>query len=301
VGLAEALFDNHMAANILLLGAAYQAGAIPVSATAIEQAIRLNGVAVEMNTQAFRAGRLFVVDRGALEGIKRPRPGAVTAVSPVTDAARVLIDSCGATGELRRLLEVRVPELINYQSVAYAHTYLDEVAAVRTAELQAGLGETRLSEAVARYLFKLMAYKDEYEVARLHLRMNLAQALAEEFPGGVKVHYHLQPTFLRKLGVKNKIKVGKWLEALFRVLVAARRARGTVFDPFGYSQVRRTERTLIREYRLMIAGLLPGLVSGNAENAVKLATLPDLIRGYDAVKLRSVERYRNEVRAHGSD
>ena len=299
VGLAEALFDNHMAANILLLGVAYQAGAIPVSATAIEQAIRLNGVEIEMNTQAFRAGRLFVVDRGALADVKRPRPGAVTTASPLNDLALALIDASGARGELRRLLEVRVPELIGYQNAAYARTYVDEVARVRAAEQHALPGETRLSEAVARYLFKLMAYKDEYEVARLHLSMNLAQALAEEFPGGVKIHYHLQPAFLRKLGVKHKIKFGKWLDGFLRVLVAARRVRGTVFDPFGYTRLRRMERALIREYQLSIANLLPGLAPDNVERAVKLARLPDLIRGYESVKLRSVERFRNEVRALG--
>jgi indolepyruvate ferredoxin oxidoreductase len=298
VGLAEALFDNHMAANILLLGVAYQAGAIPVSATAIEQAIRLNGVAIEMNTQAFRAGRLFVVDRGALENIKRPRrPGAVTMFPPITREAQVLIDTSGATGELRRLLEVRVPELIDYQNAAYARAYVDEVTRVRAAEQRTMPEDTRLSEAVARYLFKLMAYKDEYEVARLHLNLDLAQALAEEAPGRAKVHYHLQPAFLRKLGVKNKIKVGRWLDFFYRVLVAARHVRGTVFDLFGYTRVRRTERALIREYQLLISGLLPGLAPDNYERAVKLATLPDLIRGYDAVKLRNVERFRNEVRA----
>jgi indolepyruvate ferredoxin oxidoreductase len=288
-----------MAANILLLGVAYQAGAIPVSAAAIEQAIRLNGVEIEMNTQAFRAGRLFVVDRAALADVQRPRPGAVTTASPLNDLALALIDASGARGELRRLLEVRVPELIGYQNAAYARAYVDEVKRVRAAEQLALPGETRLSEAVARYLFKLMAYKDEYEVARLHLSMNLAPALAEEFPGGVKIHYYLQPAFLRKLGVKNKLKFGKWLDGFLRVLVAARRVRGTVFDPFGYTRLRRMERALIREYRLLIAGILPGLATDNIERAVKLATLPDLIRGYDEVKLRSVERYRNKVRALG--
>jgi indolepyruvate ferredoxin oxidoreductase len=296
VGLAEALFDNHMAANILLLGVAYQAGVIPVRATAIEQAIRLNGVAIEMNTQAFRAGRLFVVDRSALEVDNRQRPGKHTPL-PVNDSALALVDTSGASGELRRLLEVRVQYLIDYQNLAYARTYVDEVERVRAAEQRALPGKTRLSEAVARNLFKLMAYKDEYEVARLHLNLDLAQALAGEFPGGVKVHYHLQPAILRKLGVKNKVRVGKWLDVFLRVLVAARHVRGSVFDPFRYTRVRRMERALISEYCSLIDKVLPGLATGNYERAVKLATLPDLIRGYDAVKLRSVERFRNEVRA----
>ena len=298
VGLAEALFDNHMAANILLLGMAHQAGAIPVSAPAIEQAIRLNGVSIEMNTQAFRAGRLFVVDRGAFAGVERPRLGAYATPLPVNDTARALIDAIDARGELRRLLEIRVPELIDYQNAAYARAYVEAVKRVRAAEQRALPGDTRLSEAVARYLFKLMAYKDEYEVARLHLKMDRA-ALAEEFPGGVKVHYHLQPAFLRRLGLNNKLKPGSWFDVFFRLLAAARRVRGSVFDPFGYTRVRRVERALIREYQLSIANILPGLAPDNIERAVKLANLPDLIRGYETVKLRNVERYRNEVRALG--
>jgi len=298
VGLAETLFDTHMAANILLLGAAYQAGAIPVSATAIEQAIRLNGVAVEMNTQAFRAGRLFVVEPGALPGVERPRLGASATPAPVSGAARELIDASGATGELRRLLEIRVPELIDYQNPATARAYVDAVARVRAAEQRATSGETRLSEAVARYLFKLMAYKDEYEVARLHLKMKRA-ALAQEFPGGVKIHYHLLPSFLRRLGIKNKLTLGSWFNIFFRLLVAARGVRGTLFDPFGHTRVRRVERALIREYNLLIAGILPGLAPDNYERAVKLASLPDLIRGYETIKLRNVERFRSEVRALG--
>jgi indolepyruvate ferredoxin oxidoreductase len=299
VGLAEALFDNHMAANILLLGAAYQAGAIPVSAAAIEQAIRLNGVSVEMNTQAFRAGRLFVVEPGALPGVERPGLGASATPAPVSGVARELIAAIGASGELRRLLEIRVPELIDYQDAATARAYVDAVSRVRVAEQRALPGETRLSEAVARYLFKLMAYKDEYEVARLHLKMDFAQALAEEFPGGVKIHYHLQPSFLRMLGINNKIKLGSWFSVFFRLLASARRLRGTLFDPFGYTKVRRVERALIREYQSLIAGTLPGLAPDNYERAIKLANLPDLIRGYETIKLRNVERFRNEVRALG--
>ena len=298
VGLSEALFDTHMAANILLLGAAYQAGAIPVSATAIEQAIRLNGVSVEMNIQAFRAGRLNVVDRDALERVTRPRPAPSAPPPAVSRAAQVLIDAAGASGELRRLLEIRVPELIDYQSTATARAYVDMVTRVCAAEQRAMPGETRLSEAVARYLFKLMAYKDEYEVARLHLKMNHA-ALAEGFPGRVKIHYHLQPHFLRSLGIKKKIKLGSGFNAVFRLLAGARRLRGSVIDPFGYTSVRRTERALIGEYTSLLAGILPGLASENYELAVKLANLPELIRGYAAIKLRSVERFRNEVRTLG--
>jgi indolepyruvate ferredoxin oxidoreductase len=160
VGLGEALFGDHMAANMIMLGAAYQAGAIPVRAAAIEEAIRINGVQAEMNTQAFRAGRLLVVDPGWVGTVERRRAGAVAARAELGPEARALVDSVGAAGELRRLLEVRVPELIAYQDGAYARSYVEFVGRVAAAERAAAPGETRLAEAVARYLYKLMAYKD---------------------------------------------------------------------------------------------------------------------------------------------
>src|SRR5262249_34833455 len=177
LALAETLFDDHMAANLIVLGAAYQAGAIPVSATAIEEAIALNGVSVQMNTQAFRAGRRVVVDPQWAVGLRAGRGGAVESAPALTDEARALVDAVGADGELRRLLEIRVPTLIAYQDARYAREFVEFVKSVVAAERVAVPGESRLSEAVARYLFKLMAYKDEYEVARLHLENDLAAQL----------------------------------------------------------------------------------------------------------------------------
>jgi indolepyruvate ferredoxin oxidoreductase len=297
--LAETLFDDHMAGNLILLGAAHQAGALPVSAAAIEGAIALNGVAVEMNTQAFRAGRLFVADPGWVKTLGRTRVGAVQLPATLGPQARALVDSAGASGELRRLLEIRVPELIDYQDAAYARRYVEFVRRVAQAEGTEVPGERRLSEAVARYLFKLMAYKDEYEVARLHLRNDPAAQLAEEYPDGVRVHYHLHPPMLRALGMQRKLRLGKWFDAGLRGLVALRRLRGTAFDPFGRAAMRRVERALVEEYRTLVDKALTDLSPESYERAVKLATLPDLIRGYEDVKLRSVERFRGEVRALG--
>ena len=298
--LAEALFDDHMAANLILLGAAYQAGAIPVSAAAIEEAIALNGVAVAMNTQAFRAGRLAVVDPAWAASVRPRRVGAVEPAPALTAEARALIDSVGATGELRRLLEVRVPELVAYQDLAYARRYVETVARVRAAEQAAVPGESRLSEAVARCLFKLMAYKDEYEVARLHLAQDWSAALADEFPDGVRVRYHLHPPVLRALGLRHKLTLpSAWTDRLFRLLVAMRRLRGTALDPFGRAHVRRVERALAAEYQALLDKALVGLGPETYERAVRLASLPDLIRGYEEVKLRSVERFRQEARALG--
>ncbi len=299
LGLAEALFGDHMAANMIVLGAAYQAGAVPVRAAAIEQAIALNGVAIELNTHAFRAGRLLVADPAWVKTVRRQRAGQVD-VAPTLDAeARALVDSVGAPGELRRLLEIRVPELVAYQDVRYAAQYAEFVRRVAIAEHAAVPGETRLSEAVARFLFKLMAYKDEYEVARLHLAPEMARSLAAGFPGPVRVRYHLHPPILRALGWKRKIAFGKWLDGVFRLLVRLRGLRGTPFDLFGYAEVRRVERALVGEYRAMVERVLADLSPQTYERAVEVARLPDLVRGYEAIKLRNVERFRAEARAFG--
>jgi len=299
LGLAETLFDDHMAANMIVLGAAWQAGAIPVSADAIEDAVKLNGVSVQMNTHAFRAGRLLVADPAWVQTVARQRLGAVAATAELSAEARALVDRTEATGELRRLLEIRVPELIAYQRIGYAREYVGVVRRVREAEAAAVPGESRLSEAVARYLFKLMAYKDEYEVARLHLKTDIARALAAEFPGGVTLHYNLHPPIFRALGMKRKIKFGSWFDRFFRTLVGMKALRGTWLDPFGFAAVRRLERQLPGEYRALVDKALVGLSSESYERAVKLASLPDVIRGYEEIKLGNVQRFRDEVRALG--
>jgi indolepyruvate ferredoxin oxidoreductase len=299
LGLAETLFDDHMAANMIVLGAAWQAGAIPVSADAIEDAIKLNGVSVQMNTHAFRAGRLLVADPAWVQTVTRQRLGAVASTPELSKEARALVDRVDATEELRRLLEIRVPELIAYQSAAYASEYVGFVRRVREAEAAAVPGETRLSEAVARYLFKLMAYKDEYEVARLHLKTDIARALEAEFPGGVTLQYNLHPPIFRALGLKRKIKLGTWFERCFRTLAAMKTLRGTWIDPFGFAAVRRVERQLPGEYRGFVDKALVGLSPESYERAVKLASLPDVIRGYEDIKLENVQRFRDAVRALG--
>jgi indolepyruvate ferredoxin oxidoreductase len=299
LGLAETLFDDHMAANMIVLGAAWQVGALPVSAEAIEEAIVLNGVSVPMNSHAFRAGRLLVADPAWVRTVTRRRLGAVETAPELSAEARKLVDAVGATGELQRLLEIRVPELIAYQSAAYAREYVHFVQRVRESEAAAAPGESRLSEAVARHLFKLMAYKDEYEVARLHLDADIARALAAEFPGGVRLHYNLHPPLFRALGLTRKIKLGTWFDRIFRVLVGMKALRGTWLDPFGFAAVRRVERQLPGEYRALVEKALVGLSPESYERAVKLASLPDLIRGYEEIKLRNVQRFRDEVRALG--
>jgi indolepyruvate ferredoxin oxidoreductase len=299
LGLAETLFDDHMAANLIVLGAAYQAGAIPVAASAIERAIALNGVSVTMNTQAFRAGRLVVADPSWVGTLKRRRIGAVETATASTAEARGLVDMVGAVGETRRLLEVRVPELVDYQDAAYARRYVDVVRRVVEAERRVAPDRTALSEAVARYLFKLMAYKDEYEVARLHLKNDLTAALKEEYPDGVTVQYNLHPPLLRAFGWQRKIRFGRWFDDVFRALRGMRGLRGGPLDVFGWPEVRRVERALVDEYVALVDKALAGLDADSYDKAARLAALPDVIRGYEDIKLANVRRFREEVRALG--
>ena len=291
IGLAEALFHDHMMANMILIGAAYQAGTLPMSAASIERAIELNGVKVIDNQHAFRAGRLAVAEPDWLESLKIEKAGAIEAAAEPSAAARALIDGAGAEGELKRLLEIRVPELIAYQNEAYARRYVEDVRRVRAAEEARCRDQTDLSEAFARYLFKLMAYKDEYEVARLSLKPETREAITEQFGERAKLRYHLQPPLLKALGLKRKVAVGRSFDLVYRGLRWLRFLRGTRFDPFGYDRVRRVERDLIAQYRRLVFDALDKLSDQNYARVAELAALPDMIRGYDEVKLGNVERF----------
>jgi indolepyruvate ferredoxin oxidoreductase len=295
-GAAEALFGDHLPANILLLGAAYQLGAVPVSAAAIERAIELNGTAVAMNRAAFRWGRTAVTDPARLEAAVRAAHPPAARAPELPAAARRIVDATGATGELRRLLTVRVPDLIAYQDVACARAYADFVRWVARIEAARTPGRTGLAEAVARGLYKLMAYKDEYEVARLHLDPAQRAALIREVGADVRVTWHLHPPLLRALGLRRKLRLGPWFAPALHGLRAMRRLRGTPLDPFGYTAMRRTERALIAEYREMVASACERLTPDNHADVVALAELPDMVRGYEAVKLESVRRFRARAR-----
>ncbi len=292
---SEELFGSHMQANLIVIGVAYQAGVLPLEAKTIEMALELNGSGAKANIQAFRAGRSLVADPAAQLSLKSRPLAAANPAPPLSANAHALVDSVGATGELHRLLQVRVPELTAFQDARYASAYVAFVHAVREKEA-AVTTETRLSEAVARYLFKLMAYKDEYEVARLSLKPEFQRALNDEFGPGAEIRYMLRPPVLRAFGLKKKIGLGRWFETCYRVLHVMRRLRGTPFDMFGYDRIRRLERELITEYRAAIEQELGSLTTGTYERAVTIAKLPDMIRGYDSVKLANVGRYRTALR-----
>ncbi|HEU0024934.1 MAG TPA: indolepyruvate ferredoxin oxidoreductase family protein [Thermoleophilaceae bacterium] len=292
--LSERLFGDHMMANTVLLGAAYQRGLLPVSGASLEQAIGLNGAAVEKNLAAFAWGRAVVARPDAVERATA-EPAAERAELSQAESELVTLAVDGDRGELRRLVETRIPELVAYQSAAYARRYAEAVRQVQVAEQERVPGHGELAEAVARNLFKLMAYKDEYEVARLHLDAVERAKLRRELGDDARIWFNLHPPLLRALGLKRKLKLGRWFVPAFRALRGMRRLRGTTLDPFGLAKVRRVERRLVAEYEEMIGEALAQLTPESHATAVELCELPDVIRGYEEIKLRNVVLFRKRA------
>jgi indolepyruvate ferredoxin oxidoreductase len=275
-GIAAALFGQSISANMFMVGYAYQLGAIPLSAGAIEQAIALNGEAVAMNRAAFHWGRRAVVDRAAVEKLAKP-------ATAIASDARRLSESFEET------VERRVKFLTAYQNAAYAARYRAVVDKVKAVEAARAPGHCELSEAVARYLFKLMAYKDEYEVARLYTDGAFLKQVETEFDGdNLRFEFHLAPPLLARrdktTGLPRKMSFGPWLLPAFRLLAKFKGLRGTPFDPFGRSLERRTERQLIGDYEAMLDEVLAKLSPDNHHIAVGLAVIPEKIRGFGHVK-----------------
>ncbi|CAB3788614.1 hypothetical protein LMG28688_02723 [Paraburkholderia caffeinitolerans] len=291
--LAEGLFADSMATNLFMVGVAYQAGAIPLKAESIEAAIRQAGVGVEQSLAAFAWGRMAVVDRAFVVAEIAKLAGAAPAAPVLSAAARAIVDSVGAEGETKRLLEVRVPDLIAYQNEAWARRYAQRVSQVVAAEQRVTPGRHALGEAVARYLYKLMAYKDEYEVARLHADPAFLARLDAMFPHGYAVKYHLAPPTLAKrdpvTGQLVKRAFGPWVRGAFGVLRRFKGLRAGALDVFGKTAERRHERRLIDEYEADLERICAQLSPDNHAAAVALACVPDEIRGYGHVKEKSIE------------
>ena len=303
----EALIGNAVAANILVVGMAVQAGALPLSPQSVEQAIELNGVAVHSNIEAFRWGRA-VVDRpaevaAAVESVQTSGRAPVEGDDEIAARARALAgaadtDTPGDAGYLGGLdLELMACELCAYQSPRLAHQYLDFVEAVAAADAERGDGTGRLTVAAARGYFKLLAYKDEYEVARLMLDPAAgAEARQLAAATGGRLAWKLHPPILRALGMSSKIAVPVSWRPLIRVLAAMRRLRGTVFDPFGHTAVRRAERSLTGEYRAAIESELQRLDPGRYPAALRTAALAEEVRGYEQIKMDGIDRVRKELK-----
>ena len=280
--LAEQLFGSHLQANMLLIGAAYQHGCLPLRADAIERALELNGASVEANLAAFRWGRAAVARPDLL-------PAAAAGHAPEAEAVHT-----GRT--LADLVERYEAELTAFQDACYAQAFAAEVKSVAaTVDERFGSGGVELTKAYADGLFKLMAYKDEYEVARLHLDSIEQARLHAEFGDDVRVKVLLHPPLLRALGMKRKLRIGRSAVPMFRALRASRRLRGTSFDLFGRTEVRRVERALIEEYRELASAALADLKPTTAAVVLQILQLPDMVRGYEHIKLANVERMRSRA------
>jgi indolepyruvate ferredoxin oxidoreductase len=298
--IAERLFGDHLAANVVLLGSAFQLGCIPIAADAIEQAIRLNGTAAETNVTAFRWGRASILAPDAVHRALQP-PSSEPAGPPqqiIDEIDGTGLDGIGLDGSLRALVAARAGDLVEYQDVRYARRYLRDVAGLarRVADLVPE-GDGRVALAYARNLYKLMAYKDEYEVARLHLDSVERAHLSDEFGSDARTKIMLHPPVLRSLGLRRKIGLGRSARPAFVALRSLRRLRGTVLDPFGHTPMRRTERTLINEYKTLVETAIAHLGPATVEEVIALVELPDMIRGYEGIKRANIERFRLEAAA----
>jgi indolepyruvate ferredoxin oxidoreductase len=287
--IATALMGDTIATNMFMLGYAWQKGWVPLSEHAIIKAIELNGVSIEFNKQSFVWGRQAAHDLPGVEKLAR------------RNAPAQVIEFKRAPG-LDQLIETRVEFLTAYQNAAYARQYLDFVNQVRAAESALG-GDAktlRLTEAVARYLFKLMAYKDEYEVARLHSDPAFRNKVNAMFEGDFKIKFHLAPPLLARRDDKGhliKQQFGPWMMGAFGVLAKLKFLRASPLDIFGYSAERRTERALITQYRQTIGGLLDRLNTGNLAQIVAIASIPEEIRGYGHVKERHLKAAKQKEAA----
>ncbi|MBH2018829.1 MAG: indolepyruvate ferredoxin oxidoreductase family protein [Burkholderiales bacterium] len=274
---AVQLIGDSIYTNPLMLGFAWQKGRVPLSHASLTRAIELNGIQVDNNKAAFEWGRRCAHD--------------LTAVQALFKAAQVI--QFVRKSSLAEMLVKRVAFLTDYQNAAYAQTYQDFVEKVRLAE--APLGQTTLTEAVARYLFKLMAYKDEYEVARLHTDTGFLNKVNAMFEGDFKLNYHLAPPLIASKNDKGELQkqqFGPWMLTGFKLLAKLKGLRGTPLDVFGRTGERREERALIAEYRASLNEVLAGLTPQNHAAAVEIARIPELIKGYGHVKARHLATAR---------
>jgi indolepyruvate ferredoxin oxidoreductase len=278
--LATALLGDSIATNLFMLGYAWQKGLVPVTLEAIERAIELNGAAVKMNLKAFGWGRYAAHD---VEFVRR-----AAGLKPEAKAIDLaVIDDRAISRDLDQLVARRSAFLTDYQDAAYARRYTDLVARVRAAETAKAPGSTKLTETVARYAFKLMAYKDEYEVARLYAQPAFWDEVARTFDGDFRVHFNLAPPLFARRDSEGhlvKSEYGPWIRHAFRVLAKLKFLRGGALDVFGRTEERRMERQWIADYFAAVGELVDGLTRDNLALAAEIASVPEHIRGFGHVK-----------------
>ena len=271
---AVKLFGDFIAANMFILGYAYQLGRVPIVSTAIEQAIELNGAAVEMSRNAFRFGRLAAHEPGAIARMM----GTDTTTPPKLET-------------LESLVGFRADQLADYQDAALAERYRARVARMAEAGRKQASGRTGLAEAVARGYHKLLAYKDEYEVARLFSSPAFEKALGDQFESRRKLEFHLAPPLLARrdkaTGEPRKMRFGGWMLPVFRLLAKGKVLRGTGWDVFGYTRERKLERQMIADYEKLLDEIAQRLSPATYATAVALASLPLEVKGFGHIKDRN--------------
>ncbi|MEI6200740.1 MAG: DUF6537 domain-containing protein, partial [Enhydrobacter sp.] len=276
-GLATAILGDSIATNLFMLGYAWQKGLVPLSFEAIDRAIELNGVAVETSKRTFAWGRLAAHNLATVQAAAKP---TLRIEKPV---ARTLKD----------IVSKRVELLTAYQDKAYAARYQAFVDRVATVEKSRAPGRSGLAEAVAKSLYKLMAYKDEYEVARLYTDGDFLKKLGTQFEGAYKLSFHLAPPLFSdrdpETGHLKKREFGSWVMPMFRFLAALKKLRGTKLDLFGYTEERKMERRLIGEYEATIDSVLATLDQNNHAMAVQIAAVPETMRGFGHIKEKNVK------------
>ena len=282
--IVTALLGNAVTANIFMVGVAYQAGFIPLPGEAIERAIELNGTAVELNLAAFRWGRRWTVDPGSVD----KAAGASIAYELEPYSVEGIDDAV-----LRELVQRRAGDLVAYQNQAYAARFVNVVVEAYQAEQKVG-GDGSFAAMVARQLHHVMAYKDEYEVARLLLAGR--GRVAAQFGDDAKMTWNLYPPMLRSMGLGRKLRFGAWSAPVLATLSRMKGLRGTALDPFGHSAVRRTERAMVKEYVKLVPEA-SAMLATDPGKAVELIGLIDQVRGYEGVKMANVDRYRDALAA----
>ena len=286
-GLATALLGDTIATNMFVLGFAFQRDWIPVSLAALQRAIELNAVAVAANLAALAWGRRAADDIEFVRSAARPRMASIARPAP----ARTLDE----------IVTIRADELTAYQNAAYARRYVELVRRIEALERDRAPGMGGLAEAIAHYYYKLLAYKDEYEVARLYTDGRFLDRLHRQFEGDFKLRFHMAPPLLAERdevsGEPKKREFGPWVLPLLRVIAALKGLRGTPLDIFGRTAERRLERQLITDYERTIAEIEAGLTRENHGLAVEIASVPEEIRGYGHIK----EQHLRRARAHEAE
>jgi indolepyruvate ferredoxin oxidoreductase len=289
----QVLLGTPVAANIFMLGVAFQRGVLPLTPGAIEQAIVANGAMVELNLAAFRWGRYAVAEA---DDFAASLAGARPSPRPLPAATGAAVVEAAFSADVDRLVRLRASDLIDFQGKSLAHAYVSAVQASWSAEREAAPGSDIYTRTVAHHLHRVMAYKDEYEVARL-LAAPDAAAGAEAVGGpGARVSWMLHPPVLRAIGRSDKVRFGAWARPVMWGLRHGRLLRGTALDPFGHTAVRAAERRLVADYLELCAHLNAEVAQIGPADAARIAALVDVVRGYEDVKLRNLERYHAQLR-----